>query len=125
MRGGEIFIPKLKSMRLVDLAKALAPKCRHEIIGIRPGEKLHEVLITEDEARRTLEFPDFYVVQPGPLLPGWNHGYLMGGRLVSDNFMYSSEANDSWMTPKELLLSLEEDEEPTDAEVYPLRTAMA
>jgi UDP-N-acetylglucosamine 4,6-dehydratase len=124
LRGGEIFIPKLKSMRIIDLAKALAPKCRHEIVGIRPGEKLHEVLITEDEARRTLEFPDFFVVQPGPILPGWNNGYLMGGHPVSEDFSYSSDANDCWMTPRELLLSLEEDEQATNAEVYPLRTAM-
>jgi len=125
MRGGEIFIPKLKSMRIIDLAKALAPKCRHEIIGIRPGEKLHEVLITEDEARRTLEFPDFFVVQPGPIVPGWSNGYLMGGVPVGEDFVYSSEANGSWMTPRELLLSLEEDDQTPDAELYPLRTAMA
>ncbi|MHB8066863.1 MAG: UDP-N-acetylglucosamine 4,6-dehydratase (inverting) [Desulfobaccales bacterium] len=125
MRGGEIFVPKLKSMRIVDLAQALAPNCRHEIVGIRPGEKLHEVLITEDEARRTLEFPDLFVVQPGQILQGWSNGYLMGGRPVGEDFSYSSDTNDCWMTPKELLDNTEAEEQATDAELYPLRTAVA
>lgn len=124
MQGGEIFVPKLASMPIVDLAKALAPDCRHEIVGIRPGEKLHEILITEDEARRTMEFPDFYVVQPGPVLRGWSNGHLMGGRTVPDNFSYSSEANDCWLTPEELLSMLAENENQIETDTYPLRTAM-
>ncbi|MEW6386294.1 MAG: UDP-N-acetylglucosamine 4,6-dehydratase (inverting) [Thermodesulfobacteriota bacterium] len=125
MQGGEIFVPKLASMRIVDLAKALAPNCRHEIVGIRPGEKLHEILITEDEARRTVEFPDFYVVQPGPILRWWSNGHLMGGRQVPENFCYSSDANDWWLEPEELRGILGEDEGATDTDLYPLRSAMA
>ena len=64
MNRGEVFVPKQPSMRLVDLAAAVAPDCRHEIIGIRPGEKIHEVLIPADESAQTLEFDDFYVIVP-------------------------------------------------------------
>ena len=64
MQGGEVFIPKIPSMKMTDLAKAMAPEAEIKIIGIRPGEKLHESLISEDEARTTVELPDMYVVQP-------------------------------------------------------------
>ena len=64
MHGGEIFVPKIPSMRIIDLAAAMAPECRQEIVGIRPGEKLHECLIPHDEARLTREFDDFYVILP-------------------------------------------------------------
>ena len=124
MQGGEVFVPKLASMPIIDLAKALAPDCRHEIVGIRPGEKLHEILITEDEARRTIEFPDFYVVQPGPVLRGWSNGHLMGGRTVPDNFSYSSEANGCCLTPEELVSMLAENEKQIETDTHPLRTAM-
>ena len=62
--GGELFVPKIPSMKLIDLADAIAPGCRHEIIGIRPGEKIHEVLVTEDDARHTLEFDDYFIIEP-------------------------------------------------------------
>lgn len=125
MQGGEIFVPKLQSMRIIDLARALAPNCRHEIVGIRPGERLHETLITEDEARRTMEFPELFVVQPGSVLREWSNGHLRGGHPVSEDFSYSSNANDCWMTPKELLAHLKEDERAIDPKLYPLRTALA
>ena len=64
MVGGELFVPKLPSMNILDLAKAIAPECKTDIVGIRPGEKLHEVMIPKDDARRTLEFDDHYVIQP-------------------------------------------------------------
>ena len=102
MQGGEIFVPKIPSMRVADVASALAPECRQEIVGIRPGEKLHEVLLTEDEARRTLEFDDFFVVQPGPLFKGWTNGHLKDSKLVPEGFVYSSETNDWWLTAEEL-----------------------
>lgn len=102
MQGGEIFVPKLPSMRVVDLARAIAPECRHQIVGIRPGEKLHETLLTEDEARRTLEFDDFFVVQPGPLLRWWSNRHLNGGRPLPEGFRYSSETNDRWLRVHEL-----------------------
>src|SRR4029450_8679984 len=63
-RGGEIFVPKIPSMRMVDLAKAMAPNLPHKIVGIRPGEKLHEVMVTEDDSRSTIELPDRYVIEP-------------------------------------------------------------
>ena len=62
MQGGEIFVPKIPSMKIVDLATAVCPDCKHDIIGIRPGEKLHELLITRDDARHTVEFKNYYVI---------------------------------------------------------------
>jgi UDP-N-acetylglucosamine 4,6-dehydratase len=120
MQGGEIFVPKIPSMRLVDLARTIAPECRQEIVGIRPGEKLHEVLLTEDEARRALEFDDFFVVQPKPLLPGWTNGRLKGGRPVADDFRYSSDTNDRWLGVEDLSQIVELDE-PED---YSIRAAV-
>jgi UDP-N-acetylglucosamine 4,6-dehydratase/5-epimerase len=73
MKGGEIFIPKIPSMKIIDLAKAIAPECEIEIVGIRPGEKLHEAMITEDDARHTVEFDTYYVIQPE--FSWWSHEY--------------------------------------------------
>src|SRR3990167_5594509 len=64
MSGGELFVPKIPSMNIMDLAKAIAPECKYDIVGIRPGEKLHEVMILEDDSRHTLEFDGYYVVEP-------------------------------------------------------------
>ena len=64
MKGGEVFIPKIPSMKITDLAKVLAPKCEFSIIGIRPGEKIHEIMISSDDALRTVEFPDKYIICP-------------------------------------------------------------
>jgi UDP-N-acetylglucosamine 4,6-dehydratase len=97
MRGGEIFVPKIPSMRVVDLATALAPKARQETVGIRPGEKLHEVMITEDDARMTLELDDRYVICPS--LNTWNDEHLVqaGARPVAESFRYSSDRNSEWL----------------------------
>jgi UDP-N-acetylglucosamine 4,6-dehydratase len=99
MTGGEVFVPKIPSMRLVDLADAIAPGCAIREIGIRPGEKLHEVLLSEDEARHALEFGDYYVIQPGSLFrpAGWT-----GGQPLPDGFRYASESNDEWLSGAEL-----------------------
>jgi UDP-N-acetylglucosamine 4,6-dehydratase len=102
MDGGEIFIPKLPSMRITDLARSIGPECRQETVGIRPGEKLHEVLLTEDEARRTLEFGDFFVVQPGPVMRRWSNGNLKKGNPVPQGFQYQSDTNDWWLSVEEL-----------------------
>jgi UDP-N-acetylglucosamine 4,6-dehydratase/5-epimerase len=102
IQGGEIFVPKLPSMRLIDLARAIGPECRHDIVGIRPGEKLHEVLLTEDESRRVLEFDDMFIVNPGWLAGGWANGSAHVGRPVPENFRYSSETNDRWLTVSDL-----------------------
>jgi UDP-N-acetylglucosamine 4,6-dehydratase/5-epimerase len=97
MNGGEIFVPKIPSMRVVDLAKAMAPKARHETVGIRAGEKLHEVMITEDDARMTLELDDRYVICPS--LISWTDRHLTeaGARPVNEFFRYSSDRNGEWL----------------------------
>ena len=108
MKGGEIFVPKIPSMKIVDLANALAPGCRHEIVGIRPGEKLHEVMIPIDEARNTLEYEDHYVIQPQFEWWGTRNGKPRSGRPVPDGFSYRSDNNPWWLTEDELRRLLEE-----------------
>lgn len=98
MDGGEIFVPKIPSMKVVDLAKTICPKCKMEEIGIRPGEKLHEVMIPKDDARNTIEFEDFYVIMPS----GKKSVLENGGTPVPDGFVYSSDTNNWWLTKKEL-----------------------
>jgi len=113
MRGGEVFVPKIQSMNIMDVAKVVAPECRTEIIGIRPGEKLHEIMITPDDAWNTAEFDDHYVIQPAT--DWWNRGdYLAatGGKPVAEGFMYSSDSNPNWMQPAELRALL--DSEPIE-----------
>jgi UDP-N-acetylglucosamine 4,6-dehydratase/5-epimerase len=100
MHGGEIFVPKIPSMKLLDMAEAIAPGCEVETIGIRPGEKLHEVLVSEDEARNTLELPDMYVVQPAH--SWWRRENWQGGLPLSDGFRYTSDNNPRWLTNQEL-----------------------
>ncbi|MEZ5773392.1 MAG: UDP-N-acetylglucosamine 4,6-dehydratase (inverting) [Hyphomicrobiaceae bacterium] len=96
MQGGELFVPKIPSMSIVDLASVLAPHLPQKIIGIRPGEKLHEVMITEDDARHTIELDDRYVVQPA--LGWWNpEAYLRKGRPVGETFRYASNINTEWL----------------------------
>jgi len=98
MQGGEVFVPKIPSTTIVDLAKAIAPQAELDVIGIRPGEKLHEVLISEDEARATVELDDMYVVQPAAEL--WFARELPWqeqGRSLPDGFRYASDSNDEWL----------------------------
>jgi len=103
MAGGEIFVPKIPSMKIVDLAKTIVPGAAIEIVGIRPGEKLHEVMVTEDDARSTLEFDDCYLIQPVfAFWGGRNNSAGIGGKPVPDGFRYSSETNTEWMTPDQL-----------------------
>ncbi|MBS4195500.1 UDP-N-acetylglucosamine 4,6-dehydratase (inverting) [Lederbergia citri] len=99
MHGGEIFVPKIPSMNIIDLAKAIAPDCEIEIIGIRPGEKLHEVMITTDDARHTEEFEDYYVITPE--FSWWSRKKSVG-KKVKENFVYSSESNQQWLTIEQL-----------------------
>jgi UDP-N-acetylglucosamine 4,6-dehydratase len=91
MHGGEVFVPKIPSMNIMDLVEAIAPGCEIEYIGIRPGEKLHEVLISEDEARHTLEFDDMFVILP--TYPWWSIGNWSHGRPLPDGFRYTSDTN--------------------------------
>ena len=101
MQGGEVFVPKIPSMRMVDLAKALAPEADIRIIGIRPGEKLHEVLISEDEARTTVELEDMYVVQPAAAL-WFGHNWSEKGRSLPDGYHYASDNNTEWLSTDEI-----------------------
>lgn len=106
MRGGEIFVPKIPSMRVVDLATAIAPECEIEIVGIRPGEKLHEAMITEDDARHTVEFDTYYVIQPE--FPWWSRESVKGGKSLPEGFKYTSDTNTEWLTVEELRALVEE-----------------
>lgn len=100
MQGGEMFVPKIPSMKIVDLAEAIAPGCRRQIVGIRPGEKLHEVMIPEDDARRTLEFENFYLIQPD--FHWWSNAKWEDGKKLPNDFKYSSNTNSRWLTIEEL-----------------------
>ncbi len=100
MQGGEVFVPKIPSMRIIDLAKAVAPGCEIEFVGIRPGEKLHEVLISRDESRYTLELEDMFVIQP--VHPWWEPSNWNRGKLLPDGFKFASDKNDRWLTIEEL-----------------------
>jgi UDP-N-acetylglucosamine 4,6-dehydratase len=97
LRGGEIFLPKIPSIRIVDLAKTMAPNLATHVIGIRPGEKLHEVMISEDDARTTVEFPDRYVIEPA--LHFWERRSFtdIGAKPVAEGFRYASDSNSEWL----------------------------
>ena len=110
MNGGEIFVPKIPSMKITALASALAPDLKHEVVGIRPGEKLHESMITEDDARQTLDLGDRYVIEPSAAY--WQRESLteVGGTPVAENFSYTSDSNTEWLSEaqlRELLLNVE------------------
>ncbi len=101
MQGGEVFVPKIPSMRVIDLAKKIAPEAKINIMGIRPGEKLHEVLISDDEARTTIELEDMYVVQPAEA-PWFGHAWEKQGKALPDGFRYASDSNQEWMTLEQI-----------------------
>ncbi|MFU8772028.1 MAG: UDP-N-acetylglucosamine 4,6-dehydratase (inverting) [Anaerolineales bacterium] len=100
MQGGEVFVPKIPSTKIVDLARAIAPNADLELVGIRPGEKLHEVLINEDEARSTLERDDMYVVTPAVTL--WQRDLKYEGIPLLDGFRYGSDSNTQWLSLDDL-----------------------
>ena len=104
MQGGEIFVPKVPSMKVVDLAHAIAPHAALKEVGIRPGEKLHEILITADDARNTFELPDRYMVAPA-IGRWWTQDYYdkIGAKLVAEDFAYASNTNSHWLDTTELL----------------------
>lgn len=105
MHGGEIFVPKIPSMRLVDLAEVVAPGCAIEFIGIRPGEKLHEVLLSEDEARNAVELDEMYIIQPTH--PWWKKANWVHARALPQGFRYTSDTNEQWLSPEQLLELIE------------------
>jgi UDP-N-acetylglucosamine 4,6-dehydratase len=101
MYGGEVFVPKIPSMSIIDLAKIIAPEAKVNVIGIRPGEKLHEVLISEDEARTTVEMDDMFVVQPAEAF-WFGRDWEKKGKLITDDFRYASNTNSTWLNPGEV-----------------------
>lgn len=105
MQGGEVFISKIPSMLITDLAKAVAPECKIDIVGIRPGEKLHEIMVPQDEARNTLEFKNFFVIRPETSWGGISYEapYLGEvGKPVDHDFFYASNNNTEWMSIEDL-----------------------
>ena len=98
MRGGEIFVPKIPSMRITDLVETVAPACRMDLIGIRPGEKLHELLISEDESQQAIEFDDMFVLEPA--FPSWTTASWEGGngKRLPPGVRYSSDNNTAWLS---------------------------
>jgi len=105
MRGAEVFVTRIPSMKILDLAKAIAPECEYKIIGIRPGEKLHEIMIPQDEARRTLKYGNFYAILPddGKPLNSEKFAYENEtGDPVSPDFSYTSDTNPDWVSVEEL-----------------------
>lgn len=103
--GGEIFVPKLPSVKVTELAEAILPGCKIEDVGIRPGEKLHEVMIPKDDARTTLEFPDFFVIEPA--FQFWDRrpmstDQIEDGDKVPENFEYDSGTNTNWLSADQL-----------------------
>ena len=101
MYGGEVFVPKIPSTKISDLARVIAPEAEIEVIGIRPGEKLHEMMINRDEARSTIELEDRFVVQPVGHL-WFRHDWSTVGKAVPDGFEYVSDTNDHWLTDDEI-----------------------
>ncbi|MFA6316404.1 MAG: UDP-N-acetylglucosamine 4,6-dehydratase (inverting) [Elusimicrobiota bacterium] len=100
MRGGEVFVPKIPSMRVTDIAKAIAPDCRVKFVGLRPGEKLHEVLLTEDEATRSLDLGDVFLIKPQ--FQYWDGDAPTPGTPLKPDFRYASETNEHWLTLEQL-----------------------
>ncbi len=106
MQGGEIFVPKIPSMRISDLADAIAPGTKRKIIGIRPGEKIHEVLLTENEASHSRDFGDYIIIEPEH--PFWSSAQLKGGKSLPNDFRYESGENTDWLTKEKLMAILKE-----------------
>jgi len=99
MQGGELYVPRIPSMKIMDLAQAIKSDFKYEEVGIRPGEKLHEEMISPDDSRRTVELPNRYVVSP--IYAEWGFSPPKGKR-VEDGFSYRSDSNDLWLSIEEL-----------------------
>ena len=106
MWGGEIFVPKIPSYNVVDLARAVAPNCKHKFVGIRPGEKIHEEMISTSEAINTIEFKNYFVITPNPEFNYWTKESYMkknkNGNFCKYNFSYNSQTNSKFLTIKEI-----------------------
>jgi UDP-N-acetylglucosamine 4,6-dehydratase (inverting) len=108
MKGGEIFIPKIPSMKIVDLAEVIAPGVRKKTTGIRPGEKLHEILLTQEESRHTREFEDHFVIEPE--YPFWDDNNFKKEKKLPEGFSYVSNSNSNWITKEQMKNILKENE---------------
>lgn len=100
MKGGEIFVPKIKSMKIIDLAQAVVPEAKTKVVGMRPGEKLHEILLTKEESKHTKEFEKYYVIEPE--FPFWDKESFKGINSLTDDFEYTSDKNSQWVTEEEI-----------------------
>ncbi|HVP06886.1 MAG TPA: polysaccharide biosynthesis protein, partial [Candidatus Acidoferrum sp.] len=121
MWGGEIFVPKIPSYRITDLATAVAPDCRQVVVGIRPGEKLHEEMITETDALSTLEFDTYFVILPSVQL--WNVASYMDqhrGQKCTDGFRYSSATNSEWLSVEQIRTLIQTHIDPSFEAVEPM-----
>jgi UDP-N-acetylglucosamine 4,6-dehydratase len=106
MCGGEIWVPKIPSMKIVDLATAIAPECEQTVVGIRPGEKLHEVMIPVDDGRHAFECDDHFVIKPSfPWGSSFEH-LEKAGKPCGERFSYGSDSNTEWLTREELRLMI-------------------
>jgi UDP-N-acetylglucosamine 4,6-dehydratase len=107
LKGGEVFIPKIPSMRITDLADVIGPGCSRRVTGIRNGEKVHEVLLSVDEARHAREYEDMFIIHPSD--SWWQDGYHPNGKPLPEGFSYCSDANPHWLTHADLRLILQEE----------------
>jgi UDP-N-acetylglucosamine 4,6-dehydratase len=105
MHGGEIFVPKLPSMNIMELARAVGPGCQVDEVGARPGERMHEVLLQEEESRHTVELDDMFVIKPAH--PWWPAHAWPEGRPLADGFRYTSDRNERWLSAADLRACME------------------
>jgi UDP-N-acetylglucosamine 4,6-dehydratase len=110
MQGGELFVPKIPSVRMTDVAEAMLPGCETRIVGIRPGEKLHEVMITDDDSRATLELPDRFVIEP--TVEFWNRPSYTnrGATPVPEMYRYASDSNTEWLGVEQIRALLKQEQ---------------
>jgi FlaA1/EpsC-like NDP-sugar epimerase len=102
MEGGEIYVKKIPSMKVIDIAKAIAPNAKHKIIGIRPGEKIHEQMIGVEDAENVFSYENYYKILPMIYSCNTNSRWIKNGHAVPKNFKYSSDDNDKWMSIEDL-----------------------
>ena len=107
-KGGEIYVSKIPSFKVIDLAKAIDPECRLKKVGIREGEKLHEVMITEEDSRTTYEYDDHYIIYPHFDWWDFKKHFKEGGKKVKEGFKYSSDNNDKWLNVDKLMYLLKQ-----------------
>ncbi|MFC1630127.1 UDP-N-acetylglucosamine 4,6-dehydratase (inverting) [Patescibacteria group bacterium] len=100
MKGGEIFIPRIPSMKITDLAEVIAPEAKKKLVGIRPSEKLHEVLLTENETNHSREFQDYFLIEPE--YHYWRKNGIKGGKKLKDGFSYASDNNGKWLSREQM-----------------------